>query len=371
VVSPGAGTPTGTVDFKSGTTDLGDGTFSGGVATLQTSSLPVGANAITANYSGDTNFLASTAPAVNQQVNLGAVTVSLSASNTNPFGFQPVTLTSIVTSVAGNGTPTGTVTFLTASGINLGSSTLSNGLATLTLPSVPVGKASVTAVYSGNTNFASTTSRAVTVVVGSPSELFVNQVFLDTIGSPAGFGEAYWVALLNGGYAPKLVARLILQSPQARTQAVENVYQEFLNRPATSAELKQTLGSLNSSTTLLVHVLSSNEYYKFQGGGTIDGFLTALGTDFFGMPFSATEQAHLAGLLKSGVPRSQVVRDVITSPRGVASEINSFFEKILERPADRKGVAQFSPYIEKGQVVPVMVALFASEEFTKKFVDIV
>jgi hypothetical protein len=370
VISPGAGTPTGTVDFKSGTTDLGNGTFSGGVATLQTSSLPVGTNAITANYSGDTNFLASTAPAVNQQVKLGGVTVSLSVSNTNPFGFQSVTLTSIVTSVAGTGTPTGTVTFLTASGITLGSSTLSNGLATLTLPSVPVGKASVTAVYSGDTNFAGATSPAVSVVVGSPSELFVNQVFLDTIGSPAGFGESYWVALLNGGYAPKLVARLILQSAQARTQAVENVYQQFLKRPATSAELKQTLGSLNSSTTLLVHVLSSNEFYKTQGGGTIDGFLTALGTDF-GTPFSAAQLAHLAGLLKQGVPRSQVVRDVITSPRGVASEINSFFEKILERPADRKGVAQFSPDIEKGQVVPVMVALFASKEFTQKFVDLV
>jgi hypothetical protein len=64
--APGSGTPTGTVDFFDTTTntDLGTGTLQvvTGVnqATLSSAALGVGANAITATYKGDTNFLSST-----------------------------------------------------------------------------------------------------------------------------------------------------------------------------------------------------------------------------------------------------------------------------------------------------------------------
>ena len=150
----------------------------------------------------------------------------------------------------------GTLTLFDINGANLGTSTLTNGAATFSVPSAPIGKESITAVYSGDSNFSSATSQAVPMVVGSPTELFVNQVFLDVIGSPAGQGGALWVALINGGYAPKRVARNILQSPQGKAQAVENVYQELLRRPATSSELFQALTSRKSSTTLLVNILS-------------------------------------------------------------------------------------------------------------------
>jgi N-acetylneuraminic acid mutarotase len=61
VVSPGAGTPTGTVTFKDGATTLGTGTLGAGTATLTTSSLSVASHSITASYGGDANFTASTA----------------------------------------------------------------------------------------------------------------------------------------------------------------------------------------------------------------------------------------------------------------------------------------------------------------------
>ena len=60
-VTSGAGTPTGTVQFKDGGVNLGPPqTLSGGVATFTTSSLTAGVHAITAEYSGDANFLPST-----------------------------------------------------------------------------------------------------------------------------------------------------------------------------------------------------------------------------------------------------------------------------------------------------------------------
>jgi uncharacterized repeat protein (TIGR01451 family) len=68
VNSPGAGTPTGTVTFYDGSTKLGTGTLSGGVATFTTSTLPVGSNSITAVYGGDTNDQGSTSKVFTQQV---------------------------------------------------------------------------------------------------------------------------------------------------------------------------------------------------------------------------------------------------------------------------------------------------------------
>jgi hypothetical protein len=60
-VSPATGTPTGTVTFYDGGTQIGTGELSNGVATFTTSSLAKGNHAITAQYAGDANFAASDA----------------------------------------------------------------------------------------------------------------------------------------------------------------------------------------------------------------------------------------------------------------------------------------------------------------------
>ena len=56
--------PSGTVEFFDGSTLLGDGTVSNGAATLTTTALSLGANTITATYEGDSNYVASTSPAI-------------------------------------------------------------------------------------------------------------------------------------------------------------------------------------------------------------------------------------------------------------------------------------------------------------------
>src|SRR5206468_3917980 len=61
--APGSGTPTGGVDFLDTTTgdDLGTVALSGGKASLGTAGLTPGSHTIKASYSGDGNFLASSA----------------------------------------------------------------------------------------------------------------------------------------------------------------------------------------------------------------------------------------------------------------------------------------------------------------------
>ena len=165
VVVPGAGTPTGTVDFLDGATKLGTGTLSGGVATFRISTLSVGTHSITASYGGDTNELTSTGTLTGgQTVNQSQTTTSVSTVLTDngavvPFG-QSVTLTATVTADApSTAVPTGTVDFFDGA-TNLGTRTLNAGTATFTTSKLAPGvHQSIKAVYSGDgTTFAGSTA---------------------------------------------------------------------------------------------------------------------------------------------------------------------------------------------------------------------
>jgi hypothetical protein len=80
-VPPGAGTPTGTVLFKTNGVALCDpiGLDGSGVATLITNSLPHGSNTVTAEYAGDSSFLGST-NSVAQVVNTAPTSPDLPVS---------------------------------------------------------------------------------------------------------------------------------------------------------------------------------------------------------------------------------------------------------------------------------------------------
>src|SRR5262249_39273793 len=109
VVTPGAGTPTGNVDFKEGSLTLGSGGLNNGVATFSTSSLKVGTHQVQAIYTGDGNFMASSKNTpVSEVIGKAGTTVSSITSSTNPTVFgQATTFTATVTPVApGAGTPT-------------------------------------------------------------------------------------------------------------------------------------------------------------------------------------------------------------------------------------------------------------------------
>ena len=160
--APGDGMPTGTVTFLGGSTTLGTGKVNAsGVATFTSSAfqLSVGSGqSITAVYGGDANFATSTSSTLMQTVNQDGTTLSVtSAPNPSVYG-QSVTFKATVTaSEPGSGTPTGTVTFMDGS-INLGTGTLSNGKTTVTSNALPVGADTIAVMYSGDGNYASTST---------------------------------------------------------------------------------------------------------------------------------------------------------------------------------------------------------------------
>ena len=190
----GSGTPTGSVDFKDGTTLLQTVPVSGGGASLLTSpsllnSLAPGAHTITAFYSGDPNFNGGMSNSVTQTVTAAATTTTL-LSNLNPsIAGQTVNFTATVAPVSPSAaTPSGIVNFIDCINVcvPVGSGTLTtSGQVTVPVSLPTPGSNSITAVYQGTSNFAGSTSNAVsqfvqalttTSISVSPTPSALNQV---------------------------------------------------------------------------------------------------------------------------------------------------------------------------------------------------
>ena|SRR5271157_189108 len=157
-------TPTGTVTFKNGSVILGSGTLNaGGVATLTTAKIAVGANTLTATYNGDASNGNSVSAAITQTVSQASLSMAL-ASTPNPSTFgKSVKFTATLTS--NGGVPTGQpVTFSYNSAI-LGTANVNGkGVATFSTTTLPQGSDAVTAAYAGSVDYSSASATVTQVV---------------------------------------------------------------------------------------------------------------------------------------------------------------------------------------------------------------
>ena len=188
-VAPAVGVPAGTVTFRDGLTVLGTATLVNGRASLSISTLAVGSHPLTAAYGGSATFAASTSAAVNQVVNAGNSTTSLTATPNPSITGQAVTLTATVSAVApATGVPTGTVTFRDGVTV-LGTATLVNGSASISTSTLAVGSHPLTAAYGGSATFAASTSATVTQVVNAPG-VAATTTSLTSTPNPSTTGQA-------------------------------------------------------------------------------------------------------------------------------------------------------------------------------------
>ena len=164
VIAPGAGSPTGTVAFLDGgvpITGCAAQAVGGGTAMCATSFDTVGASAISAIYSGDSNLNGSMSSVFTQTINQG-VTAAVIVSSANPaVAGQVVSYTASVSAVApASGTPTGTVAFLDGASTIPGCTTqaLIAGMASCAVTYAVGGSHAITASYSGDPNYAASTS---------------------------------------------------------------------------------------------------------------------------------------------------------------------------------------------------------------------
>lgn len=181
VSSTQSGTPTGTVAFAAGSTNLGAGTISNGTAVLTgvqitpANGFTAGTTAlINASYSGDASFAASSASTTMTLAALPATTTTVTATPSSVIINVPITL-SVSVSSAIAGSINGPITFKVGS-TTIGTATLSNGSATLTnvvtsaANGFSVGNDTITASYGGDPlNYAASSGTTTLVVQPLPA----------------------------------------------------------------------------------------------------------------------------------------------------------------------------------------------------------
>ena len=157
-VTPNGGTAlTGSVAFMDGTTTLATVRLSNGSASYTVSTLSMGTHSITVSYAGASIDSASSS-VLSQIVQKASTTTAL--TNNSQSGSLILNATVGRTSP---GTPTGTVTFMDGT-TSLGSSSLNGSRgATLSTSALPAGVNNITAIYSGDSDFSSSTSSPMTV----------------------------------------------------------------------------------------------------------------------------------------------------------------------------------------------------------------
>jgi hypothetical protein len=165
-VSSTTTTPTGTVSFVDGTTPLGQGTLSNGVATLTTSSLAAGNRTITAVYSGNANFSAATSGAITESV------LDFSLSNVGGSGIASGSGTSASQTVTPGGTANYPLSILPTNGtifpapITLSITGLPSGATATIAPSSWAPVTTTTWSFPANTALPTT---ATTLAIQTPS----------------------------------------------------------------------------------------------------------------------------------------------------------------------------------------------------------
>ena len=299
------GGQTGSIQFFNGATLLGTANLSAsGQAQITVTSLPVGTDSLTASYSGDTYWAPSTSSAVQQVVSKASTSTALSSSPNPSISGSAVSLTATVTPSSA----TGSVQFFNGSTL-LGAASLTGGVAQLSTASLPVGTDSLTAVYSGDSNYTGSSSGVVQQTVeisttisltNSPSTItFGANVTLTATVSPSGAtgtvqffdgGNLIGTASLSSGQA-----RLTTSSLPAGANSLTAVYSgDATHSASTSSARTETVNKANSNTSLSASPNSSTPgetvtftatvtpsaatgTVQFLNGGTVMGTATLSG----------------------------------------------------------------------------------------------
>jgi Bacterial Ig-like domain (group 3) len=199
----------GLVTFLDGSTSIGTGTLTAGVATLPISTLTAGTHSITASYAGDANYAASVSNAVSEVINKQTSETITLTSSLNPAAFSAsVTFSATVPNSA-----TGTVTFYDGA-TSIGTGTVTAGVATFATSTLSVGTHTITATYGGDPNYSSvTTATPVSQVISlgtatvsisgapNPSSYGTNVLMTIIVTGQNGVIPTGTVTLMDGGTA--------------------------------------------------------------------------------------------------------------------------------------------------------------------------
>jgi hypothetical protein len=175
---------------------------------------------------------------------------------------------------------------------------------------------------------------------------------------------------LNQGAARTQVVGDMTASLEWRIDVVENLYSSLLHRAADIPGLILAVGFLEGGGTdeqLAATIAGSVEYFQNRGGGTNDGFLTALYQDVLARAIDTSGQATFSQALIAGMSRVQVAASIYTSPEYRQNLVEGYYMTYLRRPADSGGLNTFVGALQSGATDEnVISAIVGSDEYFQR-----
>ena len=131
----------------------------------------------------------------------------------------------------------------------------------------------------------------------------------------------------------------LLASPEYQQKLVNDLYIQYLGRPADPDGLASHVAMLQSSgeQAVIISLLSSDEFYA-NAGGTNEGFLSALYLALLDRPIDSTGLANYLAELNFGVSRATVVAEILNSAEGLQAQVNQAYQTYLDRTGDPSGL---------------------------------
>jgi hypothetical protein len=195
------------------------------------------------------------------------------------------------------------------------------------------------------------------------NQTFVSNLYLTLLERQADQqGLTYYTGRLNAGTSRDEVVREIMGGTEYQRDVVEQLYQTYLHRSAdpqglvTYVSFLQRGGSVEALREIL---LSSDEYFVGSGGGTNEGYVTALYHDVFGREPDAAGLAAYARML-STVSRGLVAQEFVSSKEGSQDRVQQIYQALLVRPADANGLQTYSDVLIHGGSEASIVEVLAS-----------
>ncbi len=309
--------------------------FSAGVGQLSAA----GAYPITATLTGSAagNYSVMTTPP-NFTVAQAPTLTTLSASNNAPGLGAPVTF-SVQTVSTTSGTPTGGVSILDGSN-SVGTAQLAGaGAASISVSSLGSGSHSVTAVYSGDGNFLSSTSTLALLTVGgtSSSDFALNATGATTQSVAAGSAAVFHFSVSMQGAAMASPITLAVQgAPVGATVSVNPAYvppgsgtTSFTLTVQTplaemrGAPVQRTPGWVGSSAALALLVLPGIGWLRRSAGGRLRRLIGMMGVAGFfavlgGVTMGCGNRVNTASEAVTGKSYTLTVTGTATSASGTA-----------------------------------------------------
>jgi hypothetical protein len=211
------------------------------------------------------------------------------------------------------------------------------------------------------------TSNAVTLTE-TADQRFVAAVYQNLLGRFVdSSGLAYWSGQLDNGATPPQIVSEIETSREYRTDQVQTLYQRYLKRAADPTGLANDITFLQSGGTveqLAAVIIGSPEFFQKQGGGTNNGFLSALYQDALNRPIDSGGAAQWLQAFAIGATTTEVAGAIVTSLEYRQDLVQSYYSQFLNRLADPGGLSGWINLLATGTRDETVIAgILGSQEY--------